>query len=113
MNETKFETAFYCIRCMSDSLHTVVYVNDILHKVTCQTCGRESVITPDLPKEVYIRYFDRILSKPSRITKEFKADLSHFLSSLPYRVLSKPYRTYREFKGIFKYVHKNDPPKEE
>ena len=107
MNETKFETELYCIGCLGQSRHTVIYVNDILYKVTCETCGRESVIKPDLPKEIYSRYFDRILSKPKRITKEFREDLSHFLSSLPYRILSKPYRTYREFRGILKYVHKD------
>ncbi|UFJ42363.1 hypothetical protein LOK74_07715 [Brevibacillus humidisoli] len=112
MIENKFETELYCIDCLGQSLHTVVYVNDVLYKVTCESCGKEHVIKPDLPKEIYVRYVDRILSKPKRITKEFREDLSHFLSSLPFRLLSKPYRTYNELRGIFRYVHKQSARKE-
>jgi transcription elongation factor Elf1 len=112
VNETRFDTEFYCTNCLAESPHTVIYVNDILYKVTCKTCGKESIIHPDLPKEIYIRYFDRILSKPKRITKEFRQDMSHFLSSLPYRLLSKSFRTYRELKEIYKYMHKHDKPED-
>jgi len=38
-------------------------------------------------------------------------DLSHFLSTLPFRLLSKPYRTYTELRGIFRYVHKQSAHK--
>ncbi|MFM1654066.1 hypothetical protein ACI7RC_18490 [Brevibacillus sp. B_LB10_24] len=107
MNESRFDTELYCIDCLGQSQHTVIYVNNVLYKVTCNGCGKENIINPDLPAEIYSRYFDRILSKPQRITKEFREDLSHFLSSLPFRILSKPYRTYNEFKGIFRYVNQH------
>ncbi|WP_232696321.1 hypothetical protein [Brevibacillus daliensis] len=106
MKETAIETELYCMTCLGQAPHTVIYVNDILYKVTCEQCGKESVMEPDLIKEIYTQYVDRIISKPHRITQEFREDLSHFISTLPYRVISKPYRTYQEFSGIFHYRKK-------
>ncbi len=106
LEETVIETELYCITCLGQAPHTVTYVHDILYMVKCEQCGKESVMEPDLLKEIYSQYVDRIISKPQRITQEFREDLSHFISTMPYRVISKPFRTYKELKAIFRYRKK-------
>ncbi len=64
-------------------------------------------------KEFYNELYQRIASKPSRITNEYREDLSHFLFSLPIRVISKPYRLAKDMNQSHKVIRQYKNKKNE
>jgi ribosomal protein S27E len=105
MNKREVKTELFCDKCMNDSIHTIVYINEVMHKVKCDECGKTSMIHDHLIKEISGEFIERVLTKPKRIKKEVENDPSHAISSLPSRIISKPYRIYKEFKGLRKYIY--------
>lgn len=95
---SEMEAGLYCTRCHDETIHRVVYINDKIQSVECEECHRVTGVKIDPKKALYEEVYDRISSKPSRITQEYKQDLSKFVSGMPMRVISKPYR-------LMKYVN--------
>jgi NAD-dependent SIR2 family protein deacetylase len=105
------EADLFCIKCNEDVPHQVVYINDKISHVECEVCQRSTDMPINPKREFYKEVYKRISSKPSRITDEYRKDLSHFLISLPKRVISKPYRLMKDInesrKIIFGYDKKD------
>lgn len=99
MNIKEMEAGLYCSQCHDDTLHRVVYFNDKIQSIECEECHRQTSMKIDAKKELYKEVYQRVSTKPSRLKKEYKNDLSKFVLGLPKRVISKPYR-------FVKYVDK-------
>lgn len=95
LKRSEMEANLYCSRCHEETPHVIVYINAKLKNVECEDCNRVVGVNLDVRKEFYKEIYERISTKPSRITKEYNEDLSKFLLSLPTRVISKPYRLIR------------------
>jgi hypothetical protein len=100
------ESDLYCITCSDETPHIITYVNGNLESVKCEECGRIMKIQRDIMKEFYKEVYDRISTKPARITTEYKEDLSRFLYKLPIRVISKPYRVMSDLNESRKVIKK-------
>jgi hypothetical protein len=103
------ETYLFCLHCKDETPHEVVYINGEIHSVSCKNCSRLEQIKFDPKKEFLKEMYNRIATKPSRITKEYNEDLSTFLLRLPARIVKKPYRLMRdlnEWRKFFK-TYKN------
>ncbi len=99
-----------CIPCMHTAVHTLTYVDRHLVALECQEChhrvemrevGSDDVIPHqislnDMERLYTEEFLRRILTKPQRITQEWKDDLSLLLVTLPLRLITKPYRLLRE-----------------
>ena len=48
--------------------------------------------------------YERLVSKPGRMSEEARKDLSKFLASLPMRIISKPIRFSNEYSQLNKEV---------
>jgi len=98
---TKLKTLLFCLHCNKETEHTIVYKGDYLEFIKCNICKNEIKISREKLVEVYTADFiDRVLTKPHRLTKEIKGDLSQFLKSIPIRILTKPYRLAKELGDI-------------
>ncbi|MCD6427423.1 MAG: hypothetical protein J7L03_04955 [Caldisericaceae bacterium] len=103
MGITKEKAILYCIHCGKETPHELVYIGNELQKIKCLTCGMEIFFDK---KKLLLTYSEdlvkRILTKPSRISKEALGDLSDFLETFPLRVITKPKRMVDEIKDILK-----------
>ena len=99
----------YCLHCHTETPHTLTYAghplsgDSYLRKIKCEDC--KTVIELDRIKilELYGKQVvKRVLTKPSRLTKEIRDDLTNFIKSLPIRIITKPYRTAKEILEIVK-----------
>lgn len=98
MKISEMEAGLYCTRCHDETIHRVVYVNNKIQSIECEECHRLTGVKINAKKELYEEVYDRISTKPLRMTLEYKQDLSKFVSGMPLRVISKPYR-------LIKYVN--------
>ncbi|WP_416144174.1 bh protein [Planococcus koreensis] len=96
MKVKKMEAGLYCLGCKEEVNHEVTYINDDIKSISCLQCGRTKELKLDLKKEFYKEIYERISTKPTRITKEYKEDLSHLLLSLPVRAIRKPYQLLKD-----------------
>ncbi|AOT71141.1 hypothetical protein [Geosporobacter ferrireducens] len=99
MNITKMQADLYCINCNKNTLHEVVYLGENIEKISCIECETSLEIDEKLVLSNYAAdVLGRVTSKPERMSKEMRDDLSKFLCSIPFRVVTKPYRMIKEFK---------------
>ncbi|MBP3039856.1 bh protein [Bacillaceae bacterium Marseille-Q3522] len=105
MKKTVMEADLFCISCKNDVPHKVTYINDKLSEVECKNCHRIVAVPIDPKKEFLKEVYKRVSTKPSRMTEEYKSDLSHFLRSMPKRVISKPYRIMTDLHKARKIIH--------
>ncbi|MCE4051617.1 MULTISPECIES: bh protein [Bacillaceae] len=109
MKRSVMEANLFCTHCNNESLHDVVYINEEITSVKCHSCLYEAGMKVNIMREFYKELFEHIATKPSRITEEYKQDLSRFIARLPIRVISKPYRFMRylnESRKVMKYYKK-------
>lgn len=104
MKKSEMEASLFCIHCNDETPHLIVYINNEITSVQCENCQTNKGIQLDVMKEFYKEIYKRVSTKPSRITEEYKKDLSKFLHRLPYRVLSKPYRLMRDLNESRKII---------
>ncbi|SHE79051.1 hypothetical protein SAMN05444392_103158 [Seinonella peptonophila] len=100
MKESQMATELYCIRCLSDTPHNITYLNGQISHIECTRCSRSYDLQIDVKHELYHELLDRVRTKPARITKEYKENLSRFLQKFPRRVVKKPFRLYKEVKEM-------------
>ncbi|MFD2214743.1 bh protein [Metabacillus endolithicus] len=105
MKVSEMHAKLYCLSCNDDTSHVITYVNSKINGIQCEECHRTQALKMNLVKEFQKEVYERISTKPVRITQEYKEDLSKLLASLPIRILSKPYRLMRylnETRKVFK-----------
>lgn len=95
MKESTVESYLHCTHCNEDTPHIISYLNGEIKSVQCENCTHKQEIEMNIMKEFYKEIYERVSTKPSRITQEYRQDLNHFLRSIPKRVFSKPYRLVR------------------
>ncbi|MHB1393573.1 MAG: bh protein [Clostridia bacterium] len=101
MKITKMEADLYCVNCVKNTLHDVTYLGDNIKEIVCTECKATLEIDDKLVLSAYAAdIFERIRTKPERMNKEMREDLSKFLRSITVRVITKPYRMIKEFKSI-------------
>ncbi|GLC87141.1 cytochrome c3 family protein [Lysinibacillus piscis] len=110
MKISEMEAGLYCTRCHDETVHRVVYVNNKIQKIECEACHRLTGMEVDLKKEIYDEVYERIATKPSRMTQEYKQDLSKFVSEMPMRVISKPYRLMKDVNEARKALKRTKHP---
>lgn len=104
MEIKRMNTELYCIHCKEEVEHSITYINSKIKSVKCLECHHKMEINIDVNREFYKEIYKRISSKPERITKEYREDLSHFLFSLPVRVVTKPYRILKDVNNSRKAI---------
>lgn len=98
----------YCINCNEDTPHEVIYIGENIEKITCLECNTYLEIDKNLALSNYaVDIFKRVSSKPERMSKEIKEDLSKFLSSIPARIVTKPYRMIKEYRKLKEITGEN------
>lgn len=98
MPKSRMEAYLFCVNCEKETAHEIEYYNNQIERITCQECHIQVQLNQEFVNKHYKEEFvKRVLSKPSRMTREMEMDLSGFLKSLPQRVISKPYRVYKEY----------------
>ena len=93
-------TELYCLRCHRDTPHCLTYLNSQISKIQCLKCSRTHQVHVDVRHELYQELLERIRTKPIRITKEYRKNMSMFLKVFPRRVINKPFKLYREAKEV-------------
>lgn len=106
MKETSLDAELYCPRCLSMTVHQMIYLNDRISRIECGTCGRAIGIRVDVKYELYNELLNRIMTKPTRITKEYRDNVGLFLRTFPRRLSSKPFRLMKEVKEARKIMAK-------
>lgn len=106
MKETNITTDLYCTRCQSDTPHRITYLNGCISHIECEHCARSYDLEVDVKHELYHELLNRIKSKPSRITQEYKGNLTRFLLAFPRKAVRKPYRLLKEAKEVKQLVSK-------
>lgn len=101
MKITKMKADLYCVNCVKNTLHDITYLGDDIKEIVCTECKATLEIDDKLVLSAYAAdIFERIKTKPERMSKEIREDLSKFLRSITIRVITKPYRMIKEFKSI-------------
>ena len=111
MKVKKMEAGLYCLDCKEEVNHEVTYINNDIKSISCLECGRTKEMKMDLKKKFYKEIYERISTKPTRITKEYKEDLSHLLLSFPVRAIRKPYRLLKDVNSSRKVMETYNPTK--
>lgn len=106
MKMHEMEAKLFCIQCNEETEHIILYINNEITSVKCEDCQREVGIKVDIMKEFYKELYEHISTKPTRLSEEYKQDLSKFLSRLPIRIISKPYRLIRYLNESRKIIKK-------
>jgi hypothetical protein len=100
----EMEADLFCIHCEEEVPHKLIYINDRLSRIECEVCHRVVELSLDIKREAMKELYERISTKPARITHEYKEDLSHFLVTFPLRVVSKPFRLLKEIHDTRKII---------
>ena len=104
MKSSEMEAQLYCIHCNNNTPHVITYINEKMKHIECEECHNTIEFKVDIMKELYKEVYDRISTKPSRITEEYKQGLDEFLAKIPIRVISKPYRLIRYLNQSYKTI---------
>jgi len=111
MKVKKMEAGLYCLHCKEEVDHEITYINSQIKSIRCLQCNKTKELKIDIKKELYKELVERISTKPTRMTEEYRKDLSHLLLSLPVRAIKKPYRLLKDVnttrKVIRNYSKKN------
>ena len=104
MKVKKMEAGLYCVHCKEEVNHEITYINSDIKSIRCLQCNRTKQLKVDLKKEFYKEIYERIATKPTRMTEEYRKDLSHLLLSLPVRAIKKPYRVLKDVNSSRKVI---------
>lgn len=100
----KITTELFCPKCKEETIHEITYFEDKISKMMCLECGKEYCLLDS--EDIYFKYLkklhNRIKTKPNRIKKEIKEDMSKSISSLPIRMIKKPFRMLEEYRKLKK-----------
>jgi len=95
------ETMLECLACRRETRHRVHYSGGMIRSIRCEECGVEVGIDTKKAMALYgEELVARVLTKPSRMTREYEKGLMHFFADIPFRIATKPYRMFKEFKSL-------------
>jgi hypothetical protein len=87
----------FCINCNAETPHTVTYIGDYLKSIQCDNCLKKVEIDRRHLRTVFAEDFiDRILSKPHRMTHDFKEAMAYLVPFFPKRLLKEPKKVIKE-----------------
>ncbi|MDD5658397.1 MAG: bh protein [Actinomycetota bacterium] len=93
--ETKI--VLFCINCNSDTEHTVSYIGEYLKSIQCNKCLKKIEIDRRHLRTVFAEDFiDRILSKPHRMSRDFKEAMAYLVPFFPKRLFKEPKKVIKE-----------------
>ncbi|MGX7350607.1 hypothetical protein RU97_GL001589 [Enterococcus canis] len=98
------QAALFCMHCQKETPHHIHYLDQQIASIDCQICQNQISIDLDAMKIFHQYLYERLISKPGRLTEEARQDFSHFLTSLPMRIVSKPVRFSQEYAQMNKEV---------
>ena len=107
MKTSEIDASLYCSHCHDETLHHVLYINGKIYCIECTNCQSKIVINLNPMKELAKEVYKRVISKPTKLTNEYKEDLSKFIEGMPKRVITKPFRLIKyvkETKKAFKKI---------
>ncbi|MDN7241163.1 bh protein [Planococcus sp. N028] len=104
MKIKKMEAGLYCLHCQEEVDHEITYINSQIKSIRCMQCNKTKELNIDVKKEFYKEIVERIATKPTRMTEEYRKDLSHLLFSLPFRAIKKPYRLLKDVNSSRKVI---------
>ncbi|AJD90218.1 hypothetical protein JMA_09010 [Jeotgalibacillus malaysiensis] len=111
MKVNKMEAGLYCTKCKDETNHEITYINNHIKRIRCQECNETMEMNMDLKKDFYKEIYERVSSKPTRITEEYHENLRKLLLSLPYRAIKKPYRILKEVHSSRRVIKTYNPKK--
>lgn len=94
----------FCMHCQKETLHDIQYLNEVISCITCEKCQYQMSIDIDAMKQFYHYLYERLISKPGRLTEEARKDFNKFLMSIPMRIISKPVRFTSEYSQMNKEI---------
>jgi len=99
--ETKI--VLFCINCNSETSHTVIYIGDYLKSIQCDKCSKKVEIDRRHLRTVFAEDFiDRVLSKPHRMSHDFKEAMAYLLPFFPKRLFREPKKVIKEIVDVLK-----------
>ncbi|MTD38834.1 hypothetical protein GIX45_09345 [Erwinia sp. CPCC 100877] len=98
------QATLFCMHCQKETLHDIEYMNEVISGIECEECHNKMSIDIDAMKQFYHYLYERLISKPGRMTEEARQDFSRFLASMPMRIISKPVRFINEYDQMNKEV---------
>lgn len=98
------EAMLFCMHCQKETLHDIQYMNEIISSIECVECHNEMSIDIDAMNQFHHYLYERLVSKPGRLTEEARQDFSKFLATMPMRIISKPMRFTNEYNQMNKEV---------
>jgi len=97
----QIKSSLVCPDCGQQTLHDLHYAGPVLHEITCAECGKASYAHHHPVGGYLLEWRGRLLSKPRRMYREVSKN-PIILFRLSRRVVSKPTRVTREF---FEVLH--------
>jgi len=95
------ETSLFCSRCGIETDHAITYAGEYLKEIECLRCGHTVSVNSEELMDAYKEDFvKRVLTKPRRITREWREDYKKFLVTIPIRVMTKPGRVAKEVRAL-------------
>lgn len=94
----------FCMHCQKETPHDIQYMNEVISSIQCENCHNKMSIDIDAMDQFHHYLYERLVSKPGRLTEEARQDFSKFLSSMPMRIISKPVRFSSEYSQMNKEV---------
>lgn len=94
----------FCMHCQKETPHDIQYLNEIISDIVCEECHYHVSIDINALDQFYHYLYERLISKPGRLTEEARKDFNKFLRSIPMRVISKPVRFTNEYSQMNKEV---------
>ncbi|WP_430598495.1 hypothetical protein [Enterococcus sp. AZ177] len=98
------QAMLFCMHCQQETLHDIQYMNDIISSIECTECHNQMSIDIDAMNQFYHYLYERLISKPGRLTEEARLDFNKFLATMPMRIISKPMRFTSEYNQMNKEV---------
>lgn len=106
MKVNRIKVELYCNKCNKETVHEIIYFDNKIETINCTQCHLQTGIHyKELRKSYHADVLERILSKPHRMNDEMHDDLSEFFKKLPKRLLTKPKRITEEFKDVDDITH--------
>jgi len=99
------ETKIYlfCINCNEETEHSVNYIGEYLKSIQCNKCGKKFEIDRRHLRTVFAEDFiERVLSKPHRMSKDFKEAMAYMVPFLPKRLFREPKKVLKEIIDVLK-----------
>jgi len=98
----------FCINCNEETEHYVNYIGEYLKSIQCSKCGKKFEIDRRHLRTVFAEDFiERVLSKPHRMSKDFKEAMAYMIPFFPKRLFREPKKVLKEIIAVLKEKNEN------